>query len=212
MSSPKRAINLARVSTPNQAKLYSLDHQLEMERAYDREMGFVIVAEFKDDASGRKLDRDGLETACRMLENDEADVLVVWKFDRLHRHFVNSVLMRERIRRAGKEIHYAQSRAVSGRTARQRLPEDLQFLMAEIEADDIEERRKQGTEGKAKAGKWLGFNRPPYGYYKVGMGKNAKMVTGLWRKCENVRTCIWSMHPIRGQTHPTGAGSREQHP
>jgi hypothetical protein len=26
---PKRAINLARVSTPHQAKLYSLDHQLE---------------------------------------------------------------------------------------------------------------------------------------------------------------------------------------
>src|SRR6266511_2994752 len=119
MSPAKRAINLARVSTPQQAKLYSLDHQLEQERAYDREMGFEIVAEFKDDTSGRKLERDGLEQACQMLENNEADILVVWKFDRLHRHYVNSVLMRERIRKAGKQIHYAQSRIVSGKTARE---------------------------------------------------------------------------------------------
>src|SRR6266508_3367736 len=132
MSSAKRAINLARVSTPRQAELYSLDYQLEQERAYDADMGFNIVAEFMDDASGRKLERDGLEEACQMLENDAADVLITWKFDRLHRNYVNSVLLRERIRRAGKEIHYAQSRTISGKTARQRLPEDLQFIMAEI--------------------------------------------------------------------------------
>ena len=57
--------------------------------------------------TGRKLEREGLEEACRMLENDEADVLVTWKFDRLHRNYVNSVLLRERIRNDGKEVHYA---------------------------------------------------------------------------------------------------------
>ncbi len=113
----KRAINLARVSTPKQAELYSLDYQLEQERSYDKEVGFVVVAEFKDDVSGRKLERDGLEQACQMLERDEADILVTWKFDRLHRNYVNSVLLRERIRKAGKEIHYAQTRQISGRTA-----------------------------------------------------------------------------------------------
>src|SRR3954452_12706140 len=124
----KRAINLARVSTPQQAELYSLDYQLEEMRKYDTEIGPVIVAEFKDDVSGRKLERDGLEEACQMLERNEADVLVTWKFDRLHRNYVNSVLLRDRIRKAGKEIHYAQSRQISGKTASQRLPEDLQFI------------------------------------------------------------------------------------
>ena len=88
MSTPKRAIKLARVSTERQAKLYSLDYQLEQEQIYCDEVGLVVVAEFKDDTSGRKLDRDGLEEACRMLENDDADVLVTWKFDRLHRNYV----------------------------------------------------------------------------------------------------------------------------
>ncbi len=176
MSSTKRAINLARVSTSKQAELYSLDYQIEQERAYDTEMGFTVVAEFRDDTSGRKMERDGLEEACQMLERNEADVLVTWKFDRLHRNYVNSVVLRERIQRAGKQIHYAQSRSVSGTTARERLPEDLQFLMAEIDADDIAERTNGGKRRKIVEGKkWLGLNRPPYGYRKVGQGRNATL-------------------------------------
>jgi hypothetical protein len=42
----KRAINLARVSTPRQAELYSLDYQLEQERASDAEMGFTVVPDY----------------------------------------------------------------------------------------------------------------------------------------------------------------------
>ncbi len=174
--SSKRAINLARVSTPRQAELYSLDYQLEQMRQYDAETGLAIVAEFKDDMTGRKLERDGLEEACQMLERDEADVLVTWKFDRLHRNYVNSVVLRERIRRAGKDIHYASTRQISGKTARQRLPEDLQYIMAEIEADDIVERTDQGRKNKVAAGKWIGLGRPPYGYNKVGQGRNASLV------------------------------------
>ena len=111
---PKRAINYARVSTHRQAELYSLDFQLAQEQTYAEETGLIVVAVMKDDQSGRKMDRDLLEEACRMLEADEADVLVTWKFDRLHRNYVNSVILRDRIRKAGKEIHYAQTRQVSG--------------------------------------------------------------------------------------------------
>jgi len=172
-----RAILYARVSTPRQAELYSLDYQLQQERTYTHEVGFTIVAELDEDKSGRKLDsRDQLEEACQMLERNEADVLVVWKFDRLHRNYVNSVLLRDRIRRAGKEIHYAQSRTISGKTARQRLPEDLQYIMAEIEADDIAERTAQGKANKVAAGKWMGAGKAPYGYSKVGRGRDTEMV------------------------------------
>jgi DNA invertase Pin-like site-specific DNA recombinase len=179
--SPKRAINLARVSTPAQTKLYSLDFQLEQMRLYDNEASLTIVAEFKDDTSGRKLERDGLEEACQMLERDEADVLVTWNFHRLHRNYVNSVLLRERIRRAGKEIHYAQSRTISGKTARERLPEDLQFIMAEIDADEIAFRTGEGKRSKAEKGrKWIGLNRPPYGYVSTGRGRNVELMLDEW--------------------------------
>src|SRR5690349_10083017 len=103
-----RAILYARVSTPRQAELYSLIYQLDQERAYAADVNLHIVTELDEDKSGRKTDnRDKLEEALQLLEKDEADVLIVWKFDRLHRNYVNSVLMRERIRKAGKQIHYA---------------------------------------------------------------------------------------------------------
>lgn len=120
----KRAINFARISTLRQAELYSVDYQLAQMSANDDAVGLIIVAEFKNDASGRKVERDGLEEACQMLERHEADVLVTRKFDRLHRNYVKSVMLRERSRKAGKEIHYAQTPHASERTARERLPED----------------------------------------------------------------------------------------
>lgn len=172
----KRAINLARVSTKEQGKLYSLDFQIAQMREYCEDVGLTVVAEFKDDASGRKLERDGLELACQMLEQNEADVLVTYKFDRLHRNYVNSVLLRDRIRKAGKTIHYAQTRTISGKTARERLPEDLQFIMAEIDADTIRENTTGGKLRKAQAGKWIGTNKPPYGYAKLGAGKTAELI------------------------------------
>jgi site-specific DNA recombinase len=182
----KRAINLARVSTPQQAKLYSLDYQLEQMRAYDAEVGLTIVAEFKDDHSGRTMTRDCLEEACQMLERNEADVLVTWKFDRLHRNYVNSVVLRDRIRRAGKEIHYAQTRQVSGRTARERLPEDLQYIMAEIDADTIAENTQGGKRRKVEVGgKWLGLNKPPYGYISTGRGRDAAFAIDEWDELRN---------------------------
>jgi hypothetical protein len=49
MNNPKRAIKLARVSTERQAKLYSLDYQLEQEQAYCGELGLVVVAELNND-------------------------------------------------------------------------------------------------------------------------------------------------------------------
>jgi site-specific DNA recombinase len=177
MSPQKRAVILARVSTERQSKLYSLDCQLDQEQAYCDEVGLVVVAEFKDDTSGRNMDRDGLEEACRMLENDQADVLVTWKFDRLHRNYVNSVLLRERIRNAGKELHYAQTRQVSGKTARERLPEDIQYMLAEIEADDIAERLNMGKRRAIEKGqRWVGIFKPPYGYDKVRHSHDSKMV------------------------------------
>src|SRR5258706_10501306 len=155
MSPQKRAVLYARVSTPRQAELYSLDYQIQQEQAYVADADLHVVAELRDDQSGRKIERDGLEEACQMLERDEADVLVTWKLDRLHRNYVNSVLLRDRIRRAGKQLHYAQSRSVSGKTARERLPEDIGYIMAEIEADDIAERTSGGKRQKIEQGeKW----------------------------------------------------------
>lgn len=171
----KRAILYARVSTPQQAELYSLEYQLQQERAYASEMGFSIVAELTDDQSGRKMERDNLLLAREMLSRNEADVLVTWKLDRLHRSYVNTILLRSEIQKLGKELHYAQLKMKSGETAKQRLPEDIMALMAEIEADEILERTTMGKRQKALSGKWIGMNKAPYGYATVGRGKTVTL-------------------------------------
>jgi hypothetical protein len=117
---------------------------------------------------------------------------------------VNSVVLRDRIRRAGKEIHYAQTRQVSGKTARQRLPEDLQYILAEIDADDIAERTQKGRRDTIEKGqRWFGSNRPPYGFLRSGQGKTVKMVIDEWpmllddRKAAALFECIY-----RGEIPP----------
>jgi site-specific DNA recombinase len=173
----KRAILYARVSTSRQAELYSLPFQLEQERAYAESMGFTVAAELTDDTTGRKIERDNLTVAREMLASDQADVLVTWKLDRLHRSYINTVILRDEIQKMGKELHYAQMRMKSGTTAKQRLPEDVMALMAEIEADEIVERTQMGKREKAaKGGKWIGLNRPPYGYRAVGRGRDVTLV------------------------------------
>lgn len=168
----KRAVLYARVSTPQQAKLYSLTYQLEQERQYATETDLTIVAELDEDKSGRNVEkRDKLEEACRLLEENQADVLVVWKFDRLHRNYVDSVLLRDRIRKAGKELHYAQTRQISQTKMRDRMPEDIMFLVGELELETIAERTAMGKLGIVRNGRFLGLGKAPYGYRKEGKGK-----------------------------------------
>lgn len=58
-----RAVLYARVSTPRQAELYSLDYQIKQEQLYASEVGLTVVRELRDDQSGRTMQRDGLEEA-----------------------------------------------------------------------------------------------------------------------------------------------------
>ncbi len=74
----KRLILSAHVSTKEQAKLYSLDYQLEKGRAYAASIGAEVVAEFKDDMTGTTLQREGLQEALRMLEANQADGIAKW--------------------------------------------------------------------------------------------------------------------------------------
>ena len=49
--------------------------------------------------------------------------------------------------------------------------------MAEIEADDILERTVGGKRRKVEQGqKWIGLNRPPYGYKTVGRGREVSLL------------------------------------
>ena len=168
-----KAVLYTRVSTDEQAKGYSLESQMERCRAYASEHDFSIVGEFQDDFTGAvpiEARPEGSK-AFKMLNNGEADVLIVYTMDRLVRppedgdEWDTPVLIRS-LARLNKEIHTVN---------RGQLKTDFaSLLIAMLDAKSAgDERRKiiertaRGRNSKAKSGKVVGVGKPPYGYTYV---------------------------------------------
>lgn len=171
----KRAILYARVSTDDQAeKGYSLPTQLEALRDYAARHGFTVVCEITDDFSGAKLDRPGLDQARSMLKAGEADAIVVYSPDRFTRNLAHSLILREELQRVGVELHYC-NRGKSEDTAEGRMTENIEAVFGDYWREKIMEASKRGRRAKAAAGNWVGEGHPPFGYRKVGKGRDSKL-------------------------------------
>lgn len=172
----KRAIIYARVSTDEQAeKGYSLQTQVEQMREYAKQHGMEVACELRDEGqSGAKLNRPALDELRRLLELKEADAVIVFAADRLSRNLAHLLILREEFNRAGVELHYT-NRGKSQDTAESRLLENVEGVIAEFEREKIRERTRRGKIAKAKAGKWVGTGRAPYGFRQVGKGADARL-------------------------------------
>ncbi|OYT56994.1 MAG: IS607 family transposase [Desulfurococcales archaeon ex4484_217_2] len=80
-----RAVIYARVSSHKQKKDGNLDRQVERLRNYCSAKGYKVVDIITDVASGLKEDRGGLRKLFDIVENHQADVVVVEFRDRLTR-------------------------------------------------------------------------------------------------------------------------------
>jgi site-specific DNA recombinase len=78
-------VGYIRVSTDNGAQEISLDLQEKQIRAYCSAFGYQLVGVCRDESSGSNIQRPGLQEALRLLENGEAQSLLVAKLDRLTR-------------------------------------------------------------------------------------------------------------------------------
>ena len=121
------------------ARVSTADQSLDLQRDALRLAGVDRV--FTDQASGRKDDRPGLAAALAALR--AADVLVVWKLDRLGRslkHLVETVSALER-RGVGLRVL---SGGIDTTSAAGRLVFGIFAALAEFEADLIRERTLAG--------------------------------------------------------------------
>ena len=82
-----KAIGYIRVSTEEQAKEgISLDNQASKIKAYCESQDWELEKVFSDEgSSGKDMKRQGLRELLSFLEADHADVVVVYKTDRLTR-------------------------------------------------------------------------------------------------------------------------------
>jgi len=115
----------ARVSTKKQADAGNLERQLERLRAYARDKGYRVVAEYSDVASGLNQKRRGLERVLKMAERGEFKKLLVEYPDRLAR-FGYAYLERH-LKYCGVEIEVTSQRETED--AHMELVQDLSAIV-----------------------------------------------------------------------------------
>jgi site-specific DNA recombinase len=88
----KRAVIYARVSTDEQAeKGHSLPFQIEECRRYADRLGFQVVKEIIDHASGASLNRPGFALWEMIIINHEVEVVLAYTSDRILRNYYDYV-------------------------------------------------------------------------------------------------------------------------
>ena len=170
----KKAAIYARVSTDDQAdKGYSLPSQLDSCRQYIDQLGYSIVAEFKEDNSGAipVADRPHGKRLSEMVKFREVDAIFVHQVDRLSRDIVDLLATVRNWLRAGVEVYALDVGKIDSEL-------DIVLVIKGWQGSDerkkIRERSMRGKRAKARSGRVIG-SRAPYGYDHV-RDENGKIV------------------------------------
>jgi site-specific DNA recombinase len=106
--------------------------------------------------------RDGLQDALGALKEHRAGVLAVTSVDRLSREQLESMKIRDTVRRMGASIAYVAGQGLDD-TTESRAMTSMLSIFAELERDYIAGRTRAALQSKRRAG--LRWNcRPPFGW------------------------------------------------
>lgn len=162
----RRTIVYARVSDPKQEKMYGLDYQERICRERALALGDVVVDVVCEQHTGTELEqRVRLGEVRRRLRAGEADVLLVFKFDRLGRKQAQQAYTIYELERFGIKVESATE--ILEDTPIGAFMRNVYLFVSEQEHVNILERTSEGRQQRALAGKHSGGGRggrPTYGY------------------------------------------------
>lgn len=170
----KKAAIYTRVSTNEQTKGYSLPTQVKGCKEYAERHNLEVVAIFKDDISGVTLlsEREGGKALLDIVK--QIDSVIVWRLDRLSRppedEYSRLLTTIEQLARYDVTVHECESGEVKNDMASIMIA-FFKGMTASQERTAIRERTMRGIEAKARAGNWIGQGDAPYGYEKIGRGR-----------------------------------------
>jgi site-specific DNA recombinase len=152
-----------RVSTEEQAaEGYSIDGQADKLRAYAElhDLGPVTVIE-EPGASGKNLERPGLQQVLAMVEQGHVAHLLVWRLDRLSRNLGDLILLADTFGKANVAMHsFTERLDLSSATGR--MFYNVLGSFAQFYREQLGENVAMGMARAAQEGKWI--NRPKTGY------------------------------------------------
>lgn len=165
---PTRCILYARVSTDEQSEGPSLTEQLRACKEYAILHSMAVVHEYHEDFTGMTLERPMLTLALKQLSQGVANALVVLHHDRLSRNYIDFLILRDQLDKAGIELHFVNTgKDQSGFEGL--LVSSMHALLAHGERERYLARTRMGKVGKARQGKVT--TQPPYGYFRDQDGK-----------------------------------------
>ncbi|MBT8224108.1 MAG: recombinase family protein [Dactylosporangium sp.] len=125
--------------------------------------GWVLVAEYSDDASGATTDRPELQRALGAAKSGRYDILLVYRVDRFSRRLCDLLTLLRQLDEASVAFCSA-TEPFDTSTPIGRMLIQLLGVFAEFERETIIDRVINGMRAKAAKGKWPGGTRP-YGYH-----------------------------------------------
>jgi DNA invertase Pin-like site-specific DNA recombinase len=159
-----RAIGYRRVSTDDQVKGYSLEHQATVIRRWCTEKDVELVALFDNDdrgESGKSLARAGLDRVRDRLAHGDIDYVVVTKIDRLGRSLQDNARLFDEWTATGVQIVAVENGCVIDAQSSRMFPHMLSWL-GDFERRQILSRSLPGMGARVAHGLPLG--RIPFGY------------------------------------------------
>ncbi len=171
----KSAILYARVSTDEQAeKGTSLNSQLDACRNYASIHGMEIIAEFKDEFSGSRIDRPDLQKLIDLVRRRATDAVITYSSDRWSRSTRVVLDLRDMLYEAGTELHYVLGGKVD--ISPEGVIMDNTFSnFNEYWKAKIIEVTTRGKNTIAQNGKRVMVGFAPYGYNKNGLKNTARL-------------------------------------
>jgi len=167
-----KAVGYVRVSTEDQAREgVSLDHQREAIASYCERGDWTLIDVLADNGvSGATLERPGMKAALQMIQEHEADVLIVYKLDRLVRSVVGIWKVVEELKELGAVL-VSVSEAFDPTTANGKAFINMIGTFAQWERDMIVERTTAALAHKKAQHEHVG--RIPYGF---AIGDDGKLI------------------------------------
>ncbi len=171
----KSAILYARVSTDEQAeKGTSLDSQLDACRHYANSHGMEVIAEFKDDFTGSRIDRPELMKLIELVKRRAADVVITYSSDRWARSTRVVLDLRDMLKEARIELHYVLGGKVEFSPEGELMDDTFSNFNVYWKAKIVEVTTR-GKNTIAQNGRRVMVGFAPYGYNKTGLKNTARL-------------------------------------
>lgn len=163
---PKIVAGYARVSTVEQATSgYSIDEQISRIKSYCDAMGWSLQKIYTDAGfSGASLDRPALQEMIQDIRDKKADIVLVYKLDRLSRSQKDALYLIEDAFLGHGIDFVSMSENFDTSSPFGRAMIGILAVFAQLEREQIKERMSLGKDARAKSGKWRGGGNVPVGY------------------------------------------------